>query len=109
MSILIRGMKKPDCYSCPFAHDGWPDEWEMHCVFLNRQVGHFGKKLKKPKDCPIVEVPTPHGRMIDADALKVSLVFAEKTAKWAVPALRAVLMVIDEMPTIIEAEEGAEE
>ena len=48
----------------------------------------------------------PHGRLIDADALKASLVFAEKTADWAVPALRAVLMVIDEMPTIIPAEEG---
>ena len=53
----------------------------------------------------IAELP-PHGRLIDADALKVSLVFAEKTAEWAVPALRAVLMVIDEMPTIIPAEEG---
>lgn len=52
-------------------------------------------------------VPIPsHGRLIDADALKVSLVFAEKTAEWAVPALRAVLMVIDEMPTIIPTEEG---
>lgn len=49
-----------------------------------------------------VEVP-PHGRLIDADALKASLAFAEKTADWAVPALRAVLMVIDEMPTIIPA------
>lgn len=48
----------------------------------------------------------PHGRLIDADALKVSLAFAEKTAEWAVPALRAVLMVIDEMPNIIPAEEG---
>ena len=46
----------------------------------------------------------PHGRLIDADALKVSIAFAEKTAEWAVPALRAVLMVIDEMPTIIPAE-----
>ena len=52
-------------------------------------------------------VPAPkHGRLIDADALEVSLAFAEKTAEWAVPALRAVLMVIDETPTIIEAEEG---
>lgn len=52
-----------------------------------------------------VHIP-PHGRTIDADALKVSLAFAEKTAEWAVPALRAVLMVIDEMPTIIPAEES---
>lgn len=60
MSVLIKGMKKPkDCYSCPFAHNGWPDEWEMHCLFLDRQVGYFGKKLKVPKDCPLVEVSDP--------------------------------------------------
>lgn len=58
---------------------------------------------KIAEGCPLIPVPQ-HGRCIDADALKVSLVFAEKTAKWAVPALRAVLMVIDEMPTIIEAD-----
>lgn len=70
MSILVKGLQKPkDCYSCPFAHNGWPDEWEMHCLLLDRQVGYFGKKLKEPKDCPIVEVPTPHGRLIDADKI----------------------------------------
>jgi len=49
-----------------------------------------------------------HGRLIDADALEASLVFAEKTANWAVPALRAVLMVIDEMLTLIPASEEGE-
>ena len=54
-------------------------------------------------------VPVPsHGKLIDSDALKVSIAFAEKTAEWAVPALRAVLMVIDEMPTIIPAESAEE-
>lgn len=47
-------------------------------------------------------IPVPdNGRLIDADALKVSLAFAEKTAEWGVPALRTVLKVIDDMPTII--------
>ena len=54
-------------------------------------------------ECPLTLVLS-HGRLIDADALKASLIFAETTAKWAVPALRAVLMVIDEMPTIIPSE-----
>lgn len=53
------------------------------------------------------EVPS-HNRLIDANALKASLVFAEETAKWAVPALRAVLMIIDEMPTIISADKSKE-
>ncbi len=55
-----------------------------------------------------VSVP-PHGRCIDANALKASLAFAEKTAEWAVPALRSVLMVIDEMPTIIPANDEVKE
>ena len=63
--------------------------------------------LCKAHGLEIIAAPVPpHGRLIDADALKVSLAFAEKTAEWAVPALRAVLIVIDEMPTVIEAEEG---
>lgn len=65
MSILVKGMEKPkDCGVCPFELDGFPDEWEMHCKLLGRQVGYFGKKERKPEDCPIVEVPTPHGRLI---------------------------------------------
>lgn len=60
-----------------------------------------------PREGDIRRLVTPvpdHGRLIDADALKVSLAFAEKTAERAVPALREILMVIDEMPTVIEEE-----
>ena len=69
--------------------------------------GVVGRTDDRPDWCPLVHVQ-PHGRLIDADALKVSLAFAEKTAEWAVPALRAVLMVIDEMPTIIPADSSKE-
>ena len=93
MSVYIKGMEMPtSCDRC--------------LISCSHSLLYVGIKDKRSKECPLIEVPTPHGRGIDADALKVSLVFAEKTAKWAVPALRAVLMVIDEMPTIIPAEEG---
>lgn len=60
MSILIRGAKAPRiCGVCPFERNGWPDEWEEHCMLLGRQVGYFGKKERKPEDCPIIEVATP--------------------------------------------------
>lgn len=112
MSILIKGMKMPRaCQVCPLGHWNKLDKL-TGCEIVRRYVPkddiEFWEK-DKPSWCPLVEVPTPHGQLKDADALKVSLMFAEKTAKWAVPALRAVLMVIDEMPTIIEAEEGTEE
>lgn len=71
-------------------------------ALLHEQYGYLCEEAVK--EIPAIEI-RPHGRCIDADALKASLVFAEETAEWAVPALRAVLMIIDEMPTIIPAEE----
>lgn len=98
MGIYIKGMKMPmNCDDCHL---------DIDCPYDESQDGY---KIigGRPRNCPLVSVPA-HGRLIDADALKVSLVFAEKTAEWAVPALRAVLMVIDEMPTIIPASEEGE-
>lgn len=96
MSIYIKGVEMP-------KHD---DEYVIFTVYGDGGVvyGPPNRPHVRYKD-RAVPIP-PHGRLIDADALKVSLVFAEKTAEWAVPALRAVLMVIDEMPTIIPAQEG---
>ena len=96
MSILIKGMEMPFvCQDCFFNN-------HARCCAL--PTSEFVEFNKRRKDCPLV--PVPPRRLIDADALKMSLVFSEKTAKWAVPVLRAVLMVIDETPTIIEAEDG---
>ena len=95
--IYIPGMEMPTgCEDCPLNFDAT-------CNLIP-----FGKPdetngSERRSDCQLIPVPE-HGRLIDADALKVSLAFAEKTAEWAVPALRAVLMVIDEMPTIIPAD-----
>lgn len=42
-------------------------------------------------------------RLIDADSLVVNLTFSEQSAKWNVEELRAILQVINEMPTIKQA------
>lgn len=110
MSVLIRGMEMPTV----------EDEFVEVSIFGDGKVIQTGKSWRCKEDGKCyyesitpelfyhaTEIPEPHGRLIDADALKVSLTFAEKTAEWAVPALRAVLMVIDEMPTIIPASEYA--
>jgi len=71
MSVLIKGMKKPKtCYSiidgeakfCPFVNT------DDDCVLL------LGKKCygtweEQYADCPLVELPEKHGRLIDGDAL----------------------------------------
>ena len=96
MSMLIEGVDMPRGTNMMLLISPDGDVWEMGDLSGN------DKLIEGAKAIPV----SPHGRCIDADALKASLAFAEKTAEWAVPALRAVLTVIDEMPTIIPAEEG---
>lgn len=100
MSVLINMEMPTNCCQCPVRLEvckrGYKYLLEHPELYDNRA-----------DDCPLIPVP-PHGDLIDRDVLKASLVFAESTAEWAVQALRAVLMVIDEMPTVIPASGGNE-
>lgn len=105
MSVLIKGMKMPEnCGECIWIQRGYPDWCDLP----------MGKDLyndkKRPDWCPLVEVPTPHGPLIDKDAL---LGHMKKTHdKWKIkghytPTTDDEIMTMN-MPTIIEAEEGEE-
>lgn len=91
MSILIKGMKMPkNCMEC--AIRSWTeDEWDV-CPFSGIMALNIGRQ----NDCPLVEVPAPHGRLIDADA----------TVKaWSGCTFRGNLNpLIESRPTVIEAE-----
>lgn len=113
MSVLIKGMKMPThCTECDFWHDGVFE----HCL-LNMEIQNGDVPLDEgeyPNACPLVEIP-PHGRLIDADALRLLYDFSgykptgDMTEEefdrlmYRLPVIRAI---IDEAPTIIEAEEG---
>ena len=60
------------------------------------------------KKMDVVEVPTPHGRLIDADALKDTLDYYIREAGWSDEINEALTWVRDEFidhePTVIEAE-----
>ena len=56
----------------------------------------------KYEKCPLVEVPTPHGRLIDADALDYKLGASDRDIY-----VRCTLE--EDAPTVIEAEEGEDE
>ena len=56
MSLLIKGMEMPtNCQHCPCEDDD-----SRYCKAANEYIPMLGK----PKFCPLVEVPTPHGRLI---------------------------------------------
>lgn len=86
MSILIKSIKMPkNCDIC----------------FI-RDVCEYSMPLsKRPIDCPLVEVPEPHGDLIDRDTLKLKHRWTDDFYETEYVEVND----IDDAPTIIPAEE----
>ena len=72
MSVLIKGMEMPSgCYTCPiiYSEDG---AFDFECPFNSYFHWHNAEDVINyiPDSCPLIEVPTPHGRLIDADEIE---------------------------------------
>lgn len=68
MSILIVGMEMPKtAFNCSVKVN--PDE--RQCIFTGKIFEEtYGLLMQyRCPDCPLAEIPTPHGRLIDADRL----------------------------------------
>lgn len=109
MSILIKGMKMPkDCPMCPLAHWNKVDKL-TGCEIIRRYVPkndtEYWQSDSRPAWCPLIEVPTPHGRLIDADDLNELIACGDDLDFDEVPETKKELMrMIDDAPTIIGAE-----
>ena len=111
MSVVIKGMKMPNnCDECPCYYET-EGAWRNECEVLGKE---YIASDNRPEWCPLVELP-PHGRLIDADALKAVVCEALKKAldNDSVNLFGAVLAEfvargftdeIENAPTIIEAE-----
>ena len=67
MSILIKGMEMPPCCDQCFALDDDGDYPMCRITHETRGYNFRVRELRMDR-CPFVEIPTPHGRLIDADA-----------------------------------------
>lgn len=93
MSVVIKGIDKPkSCFGCDF------NMYDCYCKISHGEIDRDDWTCDKP--CSIVEVPAPHGRLIDADALledvrknSVSYSADDFAHEW-----------VDVQPTVIEAE-----
>ena len=96
MSILIKGMKMPEsCSRCELVGDGSDAVFSWSCPFVG-EIYKIGRLTKgRLDDCPLVEIPTPHGRLIDAD---------EITAFRELERNGVNVESLNEFPTILEAE-----
>lgn len=99
MSVLIKGMEMPkNCAECEFHQSGYPD-W---CDLSIRARDIHNTEIRQ-EWCPLVEVPTPHGRLIDADIVCYQLE-KQATIDGQPRAIRRARKIVADAPTIIEAE-----
>ena len=116
MSVLIEGMKMPtkcsDCELCELVIQN--GIYCCNCPVPIMQGTDITKAIKEncrhPK-CPLVEVPTPHGSLIDSEEFKNMLALGVMTAQMLGSDENTSLdihfmkEILKEMPTVIEAEE----
>ena len=96
-SVLIRGMEMPTtCRECIIGNPK-----AKTCI-----IGKPKMNTKRRDDCPLVEIPTPHGRLIDADALANTLRDVSKRQKYDKLFSDNVLSVGDVFDAIIADLEG---
>jgi hypothetical protein len=106
MSVLIKGIDMP----IHASRNGDKDTIYRACVrvrsngtaelIVNYQYDYCYDHGKGLKSYPLVEIPTPHGRLIDADDLDCVIREIKPIRKGAV------CEALFNAPTIIEAEEG---
>ena len=105
MSVLIKGMEMPNtCKACVCS--SYYDRMDMIlCDITNKQLDEKQWKSERHPDCPLIEVPTPHGRLGDLDALKAQYKYGEADSEdekvWMMNIRRA----IANAPTVIKAED----
>lgn len=101
MSFFIKGMGVPKrCGLCPCFHAEHP----MYCQAVKadkekRIVAPYG--LPRPDWCPLVEIPTPHGDLVDRDKLMIDVIDSDldhlQRDDW-----REVIQIISDAPTVIK-------
>ena len=73
MSVIIKGVEMPSkCWSCPCRVDNGliGSDREYFCSALRFPDFEIDNLEQRLSACPLKEVPTPHGRLIDADELE---------------------------------------
>ena len=100
MSILINGMEMPTrCCECRLSTCHSFKERPL-CDVLVEYMSYGEWEAKRLDNCPLVPIP-PHGRLIDADALKVSM--AKGFQGTLQEKLKYIFMAVDDAPTVIPA------
>lgn len=107
MGVYIKNMKMPKaCNVCNYSE--WSNLNQCYeCYFTKNGRIIFLKDMDKGerhKDCPLIEISTPHGRLIDADKVEEKMIPLSFSVQNWISEVDLSLV-----PTVIEAEEGEKE
>ena len=96
MSILIKRMEMPNsCGNCPLRRSNENRVW---CSVIGGYIDFSKEYDCRRDDCPLVEIPTPHGDLVDRSEL-----LAEYDSQHKGPAGGARKIMVD-AKAVIEAE-----
>lgn len=105
MSVIIKGMKMPkSCDSCDLIQFD-DEELEAHCPLSPYYRWCGTPPDYRPEGCLLVEIPTPHGDLVDRDDLTDEInrvTFAERYD------YNVAYNIVTDAETIIEAEHKSE-
>ena len=112
MSILIKGFEIPTrCAECRLSTVHSFNDRPL-CDVLVEYMSYGEWETKRLDNCPLIEVPEPHGRLIEADKLKETLDYYIREAGWSDEINKALSWVKDEFidseQAIIPASEEGE-
>ena len=106
MSVIVKGMEMPkSCSKCRWFDMG--GGYGYQCTLLHKSFDMWNKiSVARDKECPLIELP-PHGRLIDIKSVEDGkfVTVGNDYQRWWNGALESV---IDNAPTVIEAEDGTE-
>ena len=108
MSVIVKGMEMPTtCCNCKFRE---PFIDFAYCHLAEMDMEYEESDNCRHPDCLLVEIPTPHGRLIDAEF--VYEICGEKQGRASsigeMQGISKVWKAVKRLPTVIEPE-GSEE
>ena len=100
MGAYVKGAGVPKgCLHCPFNNSS------IYCSITKSYIDRDYENSERLKDCPLIQITVPHGRLIDVDA------FLEMLHSYAITENNLnfydrVKFALQKAPTILEDEDG---
>lgn len=100
MGVYIPGMEMPKtCAGCDFV-----EPIGLVCTKIHKFLDREDYRCERHRDCPLVEIPEPYGKLIDDNAMYLALAIIMAGTLSVTENT-----IVDSAPIIIEAErEGSE-